>query len=156
MERDTPIDLFRIPGTLPLLPVRDVVIFPGMILPMFVARELSVKAVDAAREGDRLLALVTQRDADVEEPGPEDLYKVGCVGLIMRHMRLPDGRVKVLLQGLTKIRIRSCLRMEPHMEAEIQELPADPDVEWSVEVEALMGRDFRGKTFHGKSRFSPK
>ncbi len=138
MERDTPIDLFRIPGTLPLLPVRDVVIFPGMILPMFVAREPSVKAVDAAREGDRLLALVTQRDADIEEPGPEDLYKVGCVGLIMRHMRLPDGRVKVLVQGLTKIRLGNCLRMEPHMEAEIQELPADPDVEWSVEVEALI------------------
>jgi ATP-dependent Lon protease len=138
LDRDCPIDLFRIPGTLPLLPVRDVVIFPGMILPMFVAREISVRAVDAAREGDRLLALVTQRDADVEDPGPEDLYKVGCVGLIMRHMRLPDGRVKVLVQGLSKIRVGGCLRMEPHMEAEISELPPDPDVEWSVEVEALI------------------
>jgi ATP-dependent Lon protease len=109
-----------------------------MILPLFIARESSVQVVDAAREGERLMALVTQRDPEVEEPGPEDIYSVGTVGMIMRHMRLPDGRVKVLVQGLSKIRIQQVLRMEPYMEAEVEEFPPDPEVEWTVEFEALL------------------
>jgi ATP-dependent Lon protease len=109
-----------------------------MILPLFIARDASVLAVDAAREGERLMALVTQRDPDTEHPGPEDLYQVGTVGMIMRHMRLPDGRVKVLVQGLTKVQIQQYLRTEPHIEAEIEEFEPDPAVDWSVEFEALL------------------
>jgi ATP-dependent Lon protease len=138
LEQGCPTEGFRIPSALPLIPVRDVVIFPGMILPLFVAREGSVRAVEAAREGGRLLSLVTQRDAEVEQPGPSDLYTVGTVGMIMRHMELPDARVKILIQGLAKMRIRHYLRTEPYVEAELDVLPPDETVEWSVEIEALL------------------
>ena len=84
---------FQIPEALPLLPIRDAVIFPSMILPLFVGRDLSIQAIEAALDGDRLLALVTQRDPDTEDPGPDDLYAIGTVGMIMRMMRLPDGRL---------------------------------------------------------------
>jgi ATP-dependent Lon protease len=144
VDQGCPIDLFRIPRTLPLIPIRDVVVFPGMILPLFVARECSLKAVEAAKDGPRLMALVTQRDPDVEEPGPEDLHTVGTVGMIMRHMTLPDDRVKILVQGLSKVDVRRCLRTEPYIEVEVDPIPPDDDVEWAVELEALL-RSVRDK-----------
>lgn len=138
MADDSPSSVFTIPGSLPLLPIRDAVVFPSMILPLFVGREVSIHAIETAIEGDRLLALVTQRDSEVEEPGPEDLYGIGTVGMIMRLMRLPDGRLKVLVQGLSKIRITNYLRTEPHIDVEIEEIPDESAVEWSIEVEALL------------------
>ena len=93
MENDSPDFNFSVPDALPLLPIRDAVVFPSMILPLFVGRDVSIHAIETALEGDRLLALVTQRDPDVDEPGPEDLHAVGTVGMIMRMMRLPDGRL---------------------------------------------------------------
>ncbi|MCP4003512.1 MAG: endopeptidase La [bacterium] len=111
-----------------------------MILPLFVGREVSTNAIETALESDRLLALVTQRDPEVDEPGPEDLYEVGVVGMIMRLMRLPDGRLKVLVQGLSKIRVKNVLRTEPFISAEIEELEAENENEneWTIEVEALV------------------
>jgi ATP-dependent Lon protease len=141
---DSPNSGFTVPETLPLLPVRDAVVFPSMILPLFVGREVSVRAIEAAVEGDRLLALVTQRDADVELPGPEDLYTVGTVGMIMRLMRLPDGRLKVLVQGLSPIAIEQVLRTEPHIDVRVREIAQASPVAWTVEVEALV-RSVRGK-----------
>jgi ATP-dependent Lon protease len=138
LEQDSPNVSFAIPDSLPLLPVRDAVVFPSMILPLFVGREISAQAIEAATAGDRLLALVTQRDPEVDEPGPEDLYRVGTVGMIMRLMRLADGRLKVLVQGLTKFRIDSYLRTEPYIEARVREIPPDEVVPWTVEVEALV------------------
>src|SRR5262245_66663951 len=84
---------FSVPDTLPLLPIRDAVVFPSMILPLFVGREVSIHAIESAIEGDRLLALVTQRDPDVDEPGPQDLFSVRTVGMAMRVMALPDGQL---------------------------------------------------------------
>ncbi len=101
MANDSPSCTFSIPRSLPLLPIRDAVVFPSMILPLFVGRDVSIHAVETAVEGDRLLALVTQKDSEVEEPTPEDLYSIGTVGMILRLMRLPDGRLKVLVQGLS-------------------------------------------------------
>ncbi|TDJ09342.1 MAG: endopeptidase La [Deltaproteobacteria bacterium] len=142
MERpvanDSPSCTFSIPRSLPLLPIRDAVVFPSMILPLFVGRDVSIHAVEAAVEGDRLLALVTQKDSEVEEPTPEDLYSIGTVGMILRLMRLPDGRIKVLVQGLSKIRVINYLRTEPHIDVEIEEIPDETQEEWSVEVEALL------------------
>jgi ATP-dependent Lon protease len=109
-----------------------------MILPLFVGRDVSIHAIESALEGDRLLVLVTQRDAEVEDPGPEDLFAVGTVGMIMRMMRLPDGRLKVLVQGLSKVKLGSFLRTEPHIDVEIEELPAETTTGWNVEVEALI------------------
>ena len=91
-----------IPDVLPLLPVRDVVIFPFMIVPLFVGREQSINAVDAALTKDRLVFAATQTDITKEDPEPEDLYSSGTICMIMRMLKLPDGRVKILIQGLTR------------------------------------------------------
>jgi ATP-dependent Lon protease len=137
VESDSPA-AFEIPAQLPLLPIRDAVVFPSMILPLFVGREVSAHAIETAIEGDRLLALVTQRDPEVEDPGPDDLYSVGVVGMIMRMMRLPDGRLKVLVQGLTKVKVTEFLRTEPHIDVKVEALPAENAPSLSVEVEALV------------------
>jgi ATP-dependent Lon protease len=137
VESDSP-GAFEIPSQLPLLPIRDAVVFPSMILPLFVGRDVSAHAIETAIEGDRLLALVTQRDPEVDDPGPDDLYAVGVVGMIMRMMRLPDGRLKVLVQGLAKIRVTQYLRTEPHIDVQVEALPAETAAPFSVEVEALV------------------
>jgi ATP-dependent Lon protease len=88
-----------IPSALPLLAVRDVVVFPNMVLPLFVGRESSVLAIESALAQDRLLFLATQRDQTIENPEPEDIYDLGTVSLILRMLKLPDGRLKILVQG---------------------------------------------------------
>jgi len=118
---DSPGNEFEIPEHLPLLPIRDAVVFPSMILPLFAGRDVSIKAIETAAEGDRLLALVTQRDPDVDDPSPEDLYTIGTVGMIMRKMRLPDGRLKVLVQGLSKVRVAEYRRTEPYIEVQVED-----------------------------------
>jgi ATP-dependent Lon protease len=138
LEQSSPDPNIEIPAQLPLLPIRDAVVFPSMILPLFVGRDVSVRAVESALDGDRLVALVTQRSPDVEDPAPGDLYSVGTAGMIMRMIRLPDGRLKVLVQGLTKIRIRSFVRTEPCIDVAVAPLPADDPGEWTVETEALV------------------
>jgi ATP-dependent Lon protease len=127
-----------LPETLPLLPVRDVVVFPYMILPLFVARDNSIAAVDAAMARDQLVFLAAQRDQNVEHPAAEDLYEIGSVGMIMRQLKLPDGRLKVLVQGLTRARISSWERHKPYLEVGIEPLDEREEGEITVEVEALM------------------
>ena len=103
---DKPIEHLEIPAELPLLPIRDLVVFPSMVLPLFVGREISVKAIEAASSSHRLILLVAQKSLDLEIPEPKDIYTVGTVGMIMRTLKLPDGRVKILVQGLAKARIQ--------------------------------------------------
>ncbi len=141
---DSPASGFSIPSVLPLLPVRDAVVFPSMILPLFVGRDLSAHAVESALESDRLIVLAAQRDPEVEDPGPDDLYGVGMVGMIMRLMQLPEGRLKVLVQGLTRVRIKQVLRTEPHIDVEVEEIPAEVPQPFCVETEALI-RSVRAK-----------
>src|ERR671921_1103244 len=97
----------QIPESLPVLPLRDIVIYPFMIVPLFVSREKSIRAVDEALGENRMILLVSQKDLDKEEPGAEDLYAVGTVAVIMRMLKLPDGRTRILVQGLTRARIES-------------------------------------------------
>ena len=139
MAPDNP--TFQIPDELPVIPLREFVMFPYMVLPVFVARDESLRAVEHALENDRLLMLVAQRDAEMESPEPEDLYQVGTAAMIMRVLRLPDGRVKVLVQGLARAEIQSFVEEGPVRRARIS-----PCIEQSVpgaeggcvEVEALM------------------
>ncbi len=129
---------FDIPTTLPLLPVRDIVVFPYMVLPLFVGREGSIQAVDDALASNRMLMMATQRDADLEEPGPEELYSIGTVGMIVRMLKLPDGRVKVLVQGMSKARMTEFIQREPYFRVQIELFEDQPEAEVSVEVEALI------------------
>jgi len=127
-----------VPDELPVLPLREMVVFPYMALPLFVARERSIAAVEDALAGDRLLLLTAQREADVEDPEPEDLYPVGTVAMVMRILRMGDGRVKVLVQGLGKARIDAFVEHERAQWVRVTGLPADEDTDWCVEVEALV------------------
>src|ERR687889_2872743 len=97
----------QIPESLPVLPLRDIVIYPFMIVPLFVSREKSIRAVDEALGENRMILLASQRDLDKEEPTGDDLYRVGTVAVIMRMLKLPDGRTRILVQGLARARIES-------------------------------------------------
>ncbi|MDP6980848.1 MAG: endopeptidase La [Myxococcota bacterium] len=123
---------------LPLLPLREFVLFPYMVLPLFVARESSIAAVQDALAGDRLILLVAQRDPETEEPSSEDLYSVGTVAMVMRSLRMPDGRLKVMLQGLSKARIDAFVDKESSHWARVTTLPSEDGEDWCVESEALV------------------
>lgn len=127
-----------IPEELPMMAVRDVVVFNYMILPLFVGRPSSVAAVHEAMNGNKMLMLVTQKDATSDSPGPEDLYEVGMVVMIMRSLKLPDGRLKVLVQALSKARITEYQQKEPHFRVGITLLDEDESDNLTVEMEALM------------------
>jgi ATP-dependent Lon protease len=128
----------EIPEVLPLLPIRDIVIYPYMMLPLFVGREMSIRAVEESLSRQRLIFLVAQKNSAEDSPTPEDIYKVGTVASIMRMLKLADGRVKILVQGLAKGEIESYIKEQPFFEAKIRKVvePAVQDV--SIEVEALM------------------
>jgi ATP-dependent Lon protease len=141
---DEPLASFEVPDEVPLLPLRELVVFPYMVLPIFVARERSIAAVEDALAGDRLLLLVAQRDDSVDDPGPEQIHRVGTVAMVMRILRLPDGRLKILVQGLGKARADGFFEREGTLFANVSALPPDPPHEWSVETEALQ-RAVRGR-----------
>ena len=126
------------PASLPVLPLREFVAFPYMVLPLFAARERSIAAVDDALAGDRMLMLVAQRDASPTEPEPDDLYRVGIVAVVLRSMHLSDGRVKVLVQCLRKARIDSFIEREGSTWVRTTPLPSLDDEGWSVEGEAIV------------------
>jgi len=88
----------EIPDRLPLLPIRDIVMFPYMVLPLFVGRDMSIKAIEAALAGNRIIMLAAQRSLEVENPTPQDIHTVGTVGMVMRMLKLPDDRIKSLVQ----------------------------------------------------------
>ena len=127
-----------IPRVLPVLPVRDVVIFNYMMLPLFVGREASVQAVDAALNGNRYMMILTQKDESVETPRPEDLHRVGTVVTIMRMLKMPDGRLKLLVQGLTRARALAITEGKPYLEADVELLPEREEHPAGLEVEANM------------------
>jgi ATP-dependent Lon protease len=128
----------EIPDTLPVLPVRDIVVFPYMILPLFVGREMSIKAIDQALNTNRMVMLVTQKDLNMENPTPEDLFRTGTVGIIMRMLKLPDGRVKILVQGLSKAKILQFNQTEPFYTVTIERLTDQKVEEVTIEIEAIM------------------
>src|ERR1700757_4968241 len=115
-----------IPDILPVLPLKDVVVFPFIILPLSVSREKSINAVDAALAEQRIIMLVAQRDAQNETPRPPELFTVGTVAAIMRMLKLPDGRIRLLVQGLSRARIDSFLAEEPYLKAKVTKLE-EPD-----------------------------
>ncbi|UQZ91186.1 endopeptidase La [Deltaproteobacteria bacterium Smac51] len=109
-----------------------------MILPLFIGRDISVAAVDAAQDGDKLVLIAAQKDQSKDEPGPEDIHQVGTVAMIMRQLRMPDGRIKVLVQGLAKARIVGIISREPYYKVAIEPIPDVEAPEGSIELEALM------------------
>jgi ATP-dependent Lon protease len=115
-------DMIHIPDVLPMMALKDVVLFPFSIVPLSVGREPSVKAVDQALAANRLLLLVTQKDPAIESPSPDDLYEMGCVSVIMRMLKLPDGNIRLLVQGLARAKIDYYTQTEPFLQARISKL----------------------------------
>jgi ATP-dependent Lon protease len=128
----------QIPESLPVLPLRDIVIYPFMIVPLFVSREKSIRAVDEALGENRMILLVSQRDLDKEEPAGEDLYTTGTVAVIMRMLKLPDGRIRILVQGLARARVEEVSDTGEYLKARLTALNESPASERSLEVEALV------------------
>jgi len=126
----------EIPDNLPVLPVRDIVVFPYMILPLFVGREMSIKAIEYSLKANRMVLLVTQKDLNIENPIPEDLFSVGTVAIIMRTLKLPDGRVKILVQGLTKAKALTYSQTEPFLKAKIEKINDQKPTMLTIEDEA--------------------
>src|SRR6201997_4398272 len=121
--------------TLPLLPLRDVVVFPHMVIPLFVGRPKSIKALEAAMEGGKHIMLVAQKTAAKDEPTEKDMYEVGCVANILQMLKLPDGTVKVLVEGLQRAKTLSIEEQETQFSCEV--MPLEPDHADSAETEAL-------------------
>jgi ATP-dependent Lon protease len=138
MENHQDKEDLKIPDILPLLPVRDVVVYPYMIIPLFVGREISISAVDWALSRDRLIFLATQKDIADEEPSPDEIYPVGTVAMIMRMLKLPDGRVKILVQGLAKARITEFVESKPFFSVRIDRIIEPVVVETTLETEAFL------------------
>ncbi len=121
--------------TLPLLPLRDVVVFPHMVIPLFVGRPKSIKALEVAMEAGRQIMLVAQKAAGKDEPKPDDMFEVGCVSSILQMLKLPDGTVKVLVEGVQRATTHSVIDNGEYFVSEVTPVP--PEVEAKSEVEAL-------------------
>jgi ATP-dependent Lon protease len=129
-------DVAHIPAELPILPLRGLVVYPQTAIPLTVGQPRSIKLVDDVVAGDRLVGLVTSRDADLETPGPDDVYEVGTLASIHRLFRAPDGTIRLLVQGLARIKVDEYVTTEPYLKARVHPVPES--VEDSLEVEALV------------------
>ncbi|RLB55642.1 MAG: endopeptidase La [Deltaproteobacteria bacterium] len=124
------------PQVVPLLPLRDMIVFPHMVIPFFVGREKSIKALEASMRHNKEILLAAQMKAKTNDPAPDEIFRVGSLSSIMQLLRLPDGTVKVLVEGKRRARIRRVLSSEPFFRVEVEEIREQ--VAWSAEVEALM------------------
>ena len=138
MKKEREKDLLSIPETLPLLPVRDIVVFPYMVIPLFVNREKSVKSLEESIAKDRLIFLAAQKNLSEEDPSPKDLYRVGTVALVMRMLKLPDGKIKILVQGISKASMREVLQTSPYFLVKVEAIKEPFITEITLETEALM------------------
>ncbi|MDN3986376.1 endopeptidase La [Zwartia vadi] len=123
------------PINLPLLPLRDVVVFPHMVIPLFVGRPRSIRALEAAMEAGKSIMLAAQKSAGKDDPTPDDVYEIGCVATILQMLKLPDGTVKVLVEGAQRARVTSIQDADTHFTSEL--VPIAPDATTGAEIEAL-------------------
>ncbi len=134
---EEPHDRGELPAALPVLPLRDMVTYPGTLTPLAVGQERSIRLIDAILSGDRALALVASKDSDVEEPGADQLEDVGVAGFVARMMKVPDGSIRILVQGTHRVRIGDFVATEPYLIARVEDMP--DVVEEGPELQALMG-----------------
>ncbi|MEZ5307712.1 MAG: endopeptidase La [Pyrinomonadaceae bacterium] len=142
-ESEVSESVMQIPSELPVLPLRDIVIYPFMIVPLFVSRDKSIRAVDEALSGNRMILLAAQKDVDVENPTKDDIYETGTVAVIMRMLKLPDGRIRILTQGLSRAKVKSIEADGEFVNAKIDPVEEPQISATPLEVEALI-RNVRG------------
>ncbi|MFM9149162.1 MAG: LON peptidase substrate-binding domain-containing protein, partial [Solirubrobacterales bacterium] len=134
-EEETIRALEELPDALPVLPLRETVAYPDTLSPLGVGQERSIKLVDDVLAANRMLVMVASREPEDETPGPEQLYDVGVVGVVTRMLKVPDGSIRILVQGTQRVRIGDYVAEEPYLVARSDELP--DEVEDSPELEAL-------------------
>jgi ATP-dependent Lon protease len=125
----------EIPTTLPVLPLKETVVFPESVAPLAIGQERSIKLVDDVVGGEQMVALITARDPETEQPGFDDIYEVGTAAAVHKLVRVPDGTLRILVQGLRRVRIERRVSEDPYLVAEVAEVP--DEIEESKEVEAL-------------------
>ena len=135
LDEQVDIDEIKLPSALPVLPLKDTVVFPDSVLPLAIGQERSVKLVDEVVSNDRMIALVASKDHNVEQPGWDDLYEVGTAAIVQKMIRVPDGSLRVLVQGIRRIRLVDQVQNEPYLVGQFEEVP---DIyEESPETQAL-------------------
>ncbi|HEV2593143.1 MAG TPA: endopeptidase La [Gaiellaceae bacterium] len=128
-------ELLQLPATLPVLPLKETVVFPQSMAPLAIGQERSIRLIDDVVSGERLLVLIASRDAELDNPGWDDIYDVGTVALVHKMIRVPDGTLRILVQGLERVKLDSKLDTEPYLLGEFSALP--DELEETPEVEAL-------------------
>ena len=131
-------DQVRIPEVLPVLPLRDLVVFPFIIVPLSVSRDRSIRAVDQALAENRMILLLSQKDKEVEEPEEADIYQFGTVAVIMRMLKLPDGRTRVLVQGVSRAQVSELQERDGYSAARIEAIQEKQPKESGLEAQALI------------------
>src|SRR6187401_2634307 len=127
-----------IPNELPVLPLRDTVLFPNSFLPLAVARESSVRLIEEAISGSKLVGVFTQRDASVEEPTQEDLHRVGTATHIHKMFKLPDGSLRLIVQGLSRLQLDEIVAVKPYLRAAVSAVNDNLKDEDRLEIDALL------------------
>ena len=125
----------EVPPTLPVLPLKETVVFPQSMTPLAIGQERSIKLVDDVVSGDRMLALVTVKDEEVEAPGWDDLYEVGTAAVVHKLIRVPDGTLRILVQGIRRIKLDKRVSDDPYLVGDFSEIP--DELEETKELEAL-------------------
>jgi ATP-dependent Lon protease len=126
----------HIPDILPLIPLRDLILFPNLVVPLFVGRERSITALEESMRQDHFVALVTQRKPNTQDPVGEDLYEIGCVASVLQELKLPDGTAKALVEGQQRMRVVEFIAEDPYLKVRVELIPEVSEVD--VETEALM------------------
>jgi ATP-dependent Lon protease len=125
-----------IPEVLPLIPLRDLILFPNLVVPLFVGRERSIKALEEAMRRDHFVALATQRKPETQDPGADDIYEIGCVVSVMQELKLPDGTAKALVEGQKRFRVLEFIESEPYLQVRVELI--EESTEADMETQALM------------------
>ena len=127
-----------IPEVLSILPLRNTVLFPGVVIPITAGRDKSIQLINDANKGDKIIGVVAQRDEDVEDPTSEDIYKTGVVAQILRVLKMPDGNTTVIIQGKKRFEIDELVQHEPYLKARVKEAKEDKDVDDPKEFSAII------------------
>jgi len=137
-EKQTPVEsIEQAAMTVPVLPLRDVVVYPHMVIPLFVGREKSIKALDAAMSDDKQILLVAQKSAELDEPGIDEIHQIGTLSTILQLLKLPDGTIKVLVEGVERAHVEMFLEDEDYFSAQISLLKPEDQTEDEKEIDAL-------------------
>ena len=109
-----------LPDAVPLLPLRNTVLFPGVVIPITAGRDKSIQLIKDANASDKIIGVVAQQNENVENPGPNDIYELGTVAQILRVLKMPDGNTTIIIQGKKRFKIKSILEEQPYMKASIE------------------------------------